>query len=292
MGKNILEFVHDEDRDVAKSALFRRIKEGGKGGFTIYRFRSKNGEYKYLRVVTSVHLTNPEINGIILNAHDVTDLIRSENEKYLVMINTQETERQRLSRDLHDGVGQYLAATIMYMEILDPVVQSNLTDQDVELFHLAKQLLQKATKETRIVSHNIMPPSLKDFGFVDCLKGLIADLSHDNLIINLNIVPQYYEVDFLDTVSLTLFRSIQQLLNNSIEHGCATKIDLTITEKANETEVEVRDNGKGFDIEQLRGHDGIGLLSIQQRMNSVGGSVSIQSEIGKGTVIKISLKRR
>ena len=291
MGKNIWDFVHPDDRSIAKSALEKRIEEGGQGDFTIYRFIAKNREYKYLRVITTVHFNNPEIDGIIINAHDVTDLIRSENEKYLVMIETQEKERQRLSRDLHDGVGQYLAAANMYIELLKPNLEKELNKENLEFFTMASQLLQKATNETRIVSHNIMPPSLKDFGFVDCLKGLIADLQHDKLTINLQILPNEEWKHYTDAINLTLFRSIQQLFNNAIEHGHATVIDLVIQSSLEATVIEVTDNGKGFDQDVLRGNEGIGLLSIQHRIQSIGGIVTIQSEKRKGTSIKITLKK-
>lgn len=284
---NIFDFLHPEDRPVAEEKFVHRLKEGGMGFYQILRIRNSEGNYKYFRVFTSNHVDKEEINGLIVNAQDITDMITTENEKYLSIIETEENERKRISRDLHDGVGQYLAATNMYMNLLDSTVKDKFDESTLLLFNKTAEILTKATNEVRAVSHNIMPPSLKDFGFVECVKGLVEGLSQGSSNIHFTFEGEVVLKNLPEWVGLTLFRAIQQILSNSITHANPQNISVKLEMTKKHLSIEIKDDGIGFDPAKIDEKEGIGIMSIRHRIQSVGGQTIIQSEPGKGTSFTI-----
>lgn len=288
LDQNIFEFVHPEDRHDAEEKFQVRLKEGGTGFYQTLRIRCSTGEYKFFRVFTSNHLNKEAIKGLIVNAQDITDMVNSENEKYLSIIETEENERKRISRDLHDGVGQYLAATNMYMNLLEMYVEDQLNDEAKDLFQKAAEILKKATIEVRSVSHNIMPPSLKDFGFTDCVKGLVEGLSYCSGDIQFKFIENVDETEIPEWMGLTLFRAIQQIIHNAMTHGKPSEIAVSVKVNNKRLQIEITDNGIGFDPTEINVQDGIGILSIRQRIQSVGGSTMIKSQPNKGTTFTIN----
>ena len=124
MGNNVFDYIHPDDYKSAYDKFLVRYQEGGIGEYNIYRMRTKSGSYKYLRIMLSNHFDEPSINGFIINAQDVTELINAEKEKYLLVMKTEEAERLRISHDLHDGLGQKIAAANMYFNTLEELVKN------------------------------------------------------------------------------------------------------------------------------------------------------------------------
>lgn len=284
---NIFSYIHPEDRGVAEERFDRRLSEGGEGYYQILRIRHATDNYRFFRVFTSNHMDKEEIEGLIVNAQDITDMIKTENEKYLSIIETEENERKRISRDLHDGVGQYLAATNMYMNLLETTISHKLDDPMIDLFKKTAEMLRKATSEIRTVSHNIMPPSLKDFGFLECVKGLVEGLSQGSAPVRFTFSEDVGILDIPEWVGLTLFRAIQQILSNAITHGKPKNVNVVLHKNQKIFTIEIKDDGIGFDPSRINDRDGIGIMSIRHRIQSVGGRTIITSEPGKGTNFKI-----
>jgi PAS domain S-box-containing protein len=224
------------------------------------------------------------------NVVNTTDKDLNCNEKYLELFETEEQERLSLSRDLHDGVGQYLAAASMYLGLMGPNVETNLTKEDIEFFTLAQDLIQRAIRETRDVSHKLMPPSINDFGFIECLKGIISDLGKDKFEIELNIVPEDSRVELPELKGLILLRSIRQLLDSALHHGEGSLIRLNLKVSENSYELEITDYGRSIFQNRLDQQDGIGLLTIENRIHAIGGIVKVVRKEESATV-KIHLNK-
>jgi PAS domain S-box-containing protein len=285
--KNIFDFLHPDERELAYEKFMIRLIEGGMGFYQTLRIRSASGEYRFFRIFTSNHLNKVEINGLIVNAQDITDIVIAENEKYLSIIETEENERKRISRDLHDGVGQYLAATTMYMNLLELHIEDQLNDDAKKIFQNTADILRKATNEVRSVSHNIMPPSLKDFGFEECVKGLIEGLSQCTPEVAFDYQYTTSNLRIPEFMSLTLFRAIQQILNNALTHGRPDHVKVSIRSSKKLLKVVISDNGEGFDPTKKNDNDGIGILSIKHRIQSIGGTTMIKSQPSQGTTFTI-----
>jgi PAS domain S-box-containing protein len=292
LGTCVFDYFHKDDKEKATTAFQKRLHLGGIGEYETYRLKTKKGHYKYLRTITSNNIETQGIEGFIVNAHDITFLKQAERDKHLTIIRTEESERRRISRDLHDGVGQSVAASTMYFNTLDFFAKEQLSKEAYEIFKTGKKIINRAAQEVRIVSHNIMPPSLKHFGFVETLRELITDYQ--------TLSDSKFDVQFVENfggyrldqdLELTLYRVMQELLNNAFKHSKAKTISVDIQLESGDLFIRVVDNGIGFSLDDMKSRKdtGIGMISVYQRVEAIGGELTIDSKKGDGTSIILKL---
>jgi PAS domain S-box-containing protein len=258
----------------------------------VMRFRNSSENFIPLRVSMRYDDEIYKNPCIILNGQDISELKKAENQRFMTGIAAEENERRRLARDLHDGVGQYLATTVLYSSLLGKYVENEMSSEGKEIYYNTVKMLKKATEEVRSVSHNIMPSSMKDFGFLKSIRQLIKDLRLSNpeinFIYNENTISN--NIGFSEHIGLHLFRSIQQIFNNSLKHGKPTIIKLSISYKNNEVKIAILDNGVGFDTSLINYKEGIGMKSIYDRISNIGGEMNVLSKTKKGTLVRIDIK--
>ena len=205
--------------------------------------------------------------------------IKLVREKASALLEGQENERKRITRELHDGIGQLLTVTKLRTELIE--------DQD-EIKSEIKSLINETIAEVRRLSYNIMPGVLVDFGLEAALKDFCENIKkYSGLQINFTYHKELKISRVNFEISVAVFRIIQEALNNVIKHAQATTADLKITEKENEILITIKDNGKGFKREQNR--KGFGLLNMNDRANLLNGSFFIDSTTGSGTTIEIKI---
>lgn len=292
LGTCVFDYFHKDDKEKAITAFQKRLNLGGIGEYETYRLKTKKGQYKYLRTITSNNIETQGIEGFIVNAHDITFLKQAERDKHLTIIRTEESERRRISRDLHDGVGQSVAASTMYFNTLDFFAKEQLSKEAYEIFKTGKKIINRAAQEVRIVSHNIMPPSLKHFGFVETLRELITDYqSLSDSKFDVQFVENFggYRLD--QDLELTLYRLMQELLNNTFKHSQAKTISVDIQLDSGDLFIRVVDNGICFNLDDMKSRKdtGIGMISVYQRVEAIGGELTINSVKGDGTSIILKL---
>ncbi|PCI97207.1 MAG: hypothetical protein COB15_08360 [Flavobacteriales bacterium] len=289
IGKNIFDYIHEDNKNEAFKRFDKRRKEGGKGEYEIFQVKTKSGNYKHLRMITSNHLNDSSINGFVINAHDVSELIKAEKEKYIAIFDSKENERKRISHDLHDGLGQTIAAAKMYLNYLDLELANQIDKETYITFKTALNLVNEATQETRIISHNFMPRALKHYGLEKVLNDLIS--TYQNIQPNkaINLVSTINEKRFKERIELTVFRIIQELFSNAIKHAKSSKIMIKLESDSTKLKVQVIDNGTGFDIDNIEKNknSGIGLISLKQRVNVINGKLIIRSEKNKGSFFSL-----
>lgn len=201
----------------------------------------------------------------------------SELQSMHTMLDTQEKERRRIAEDLHDRVGSMLSAVKIRFSGLQ-VNTDNRQHEGGEYEKLSK-LIDETCEEIRMVSHNLVSGVLDTFGLVPALYDLREALSKSGLEVSISChemesrVPKHVEIN--------LYRVFQELLNNTIRHAGATKADIEITRFRDQLTVIYSDNGAGFDTAK-RGF-GIGLRSIQSRIDKLGGTLHIDSGKGNGS---------
>jgi signal transduction histidine kinase len=133
----------------------------------------------------------------------------------------------------------------------------------------------------------MMPESLVKTGLAQAVKDLCADLQRNNL----QVIYQEYELEgaaFNNTVSITVYRILQELLNNALKHAQATSVIVQLSCHDNRLQLTVEDNGKGFTPEALRRSKGMGWSNIQSRVDYLKGTIDVQSHPGKGTSVTIT----
>jgi two-component system NarL family sensor kinase len=202
------------------------------------------------------------------------------------VIKAEENERQRIARDLHDGIGQMMSAAKMNLSAFEADMQFASKEQQSSLGK-AIGLVDESCKEIRSVSHNMMPNALLKNNLGIAIQDFIDKLEKKTLETHLYTEGLEERLDSdLETV---LYRIIQECVNNVIKHANATSLDITVIKDKEEISATIEDNGKGFDTAVHSTFEGIGLKNIQTRVKYLKGTVDIESTPGRGTLIAINV---
>ncbi|HBA59447.1 MAG TPA: hypothetical protein DCZ92_01220 [Elusimicrobia bacterium] len=204
------------------------------------------------------------------------------------VISAQETERKRLSRELHDGVGQILSGVKFRLESLPGEIA--LGGKDAEKIVKVGGFLSHAISEIRRVSQNLMPSELMDLGLEPALRTLCREFKERaGVPVTLKAVNVPREIS--PELALALFRIAQEALNNVGKHSKASVAAVALSRKGKEILLSVSDNGIGFTqgaSRQAAGR-GIGLGSMRERAELAGGTIELHSTPGAGTTLTVSV---
>jgi signal transduction histidine kinase len=215
-----------------------------------------------------------------------------ELEKHHQLIATQlvlqgeETERSRLARDLHDGLGGLLSGVKLTLSNIKGNVV--LSSESVIQYDKALAMLDSSIKELRRVAHNMMPESLVKFGLKDALGDFCNNLENKQIPINYQCFGE--ESRFDPKIEISLYRIAQELINNAFKHSQATELLVQLVQEKDRVNLTVQDNGKGFDPVILKTSKGAGIANIRSRVESLRGRLDLVSEPDKGTEISIEFK--
>lgn len=191
----------------------------------------------------------------------------------------EEKERSRIARELHDGLGGILAAARMQLSALDTPNKSKKIDS-------IEQLLEKASTESRRISHNLLPENLIKLGLNEALKDFIQGIN-DGKLMEITYHSIGIEERLPENLELSVYRIIQELLNNIIKHSEATEAFVQLHKTEKMLTITVEDNGKGFEKVSSKG---IGLSNIESRLSLLEGKLSIDTTNQKGTSVYIEIK--
>lgn len=200
-----------------------------------------------------------------------------------MMIQAQEAERQRLARQMHDGPAQTLSNFILQTEIAVRLFDMDSTKARDELKNLmaaASSTLQKV----RDFIFELRPMMLDDLGLGPTLKRYIEILKEQSDV-DIRLTLSGLEQRLESYVEVFLFRAIQELLGNALRYSQATQVNIRVDSSDLEIRVNVEDNGKGFDVDQLPHQRGMGLHVVKDRIEKLGGNMEIHSIQGQGTHI-------
>ena len=208
-----------------------------------------------------------------------------EREKQLIatqmVLQGEETERARLARDLHDGLGGLLSGVKLSMA----GIKNNPEVTDNSQVDKTLQLLDISIAELRRVAHNLMPESLIKYGIHEALSDFCNSISDASCKVNFNFYGQSNRLD--KKFENNLYRIAQELINNALKHAQATEIIVQLVQEYNRINLTVQDNGTGFDTRILEKSKSSGIANIRSRVESLNGWLEITSDIGKGTEITI-----
>lgn len=222
-----------------------------------------------------------------LNIYESRRAHKRLQEKTTQFIRFQANERRRFSRELHDGVNQLLVAAKYRIDIALGK-SSHLNHLETEL-DKAKDTLDEAIYEVRHLSHQLRPRLLDDMGLVSALNNLSQDFAeYSGIEVQVSIDLQDEQLPA--HLEIIIYRIIQEALNNIDKHAQASKISLKLGLQNKTIYLEVKDNGKGFVLNQLESSTiGIGIHHIQERADLVGGQATIESAPKQGTCIHVLL---
>ncbi|WP_108801577.1 sensor histidine kinase [Aquimarina sp. Aq107] len=204
------------------------------------------------------------------------------------MISGQEKERQRLANDLHDNLGSTLATVKLHFDHLKNNRNNPKVENIEELYSKTNNLLDEAYQKVRTIAHEKNSGVMAKQGLLPAVRNLAKKASNGN---RLQIEVQDYGLnERLDNaLEISIFRIIQELITNTIKHAGASEIGISLTNHDSLLNIIVEDNGKGFNAKVLPEKDGMGLKSIEKRIEHLEGTFEIDSTIGKGTNIIINI---
>jgi signal transduction histidine kinase len=200
----------------------------------------------------------------------------------------EEQERTRLAKDLHDGLGGMLSGIKFSLNTM----KENLimTPDNAHAFERSLDMLDSSIHEMRRVAHNLMPETLLKFGLDTALKDFCSDINASG-VLKLNYQSFGFENETLnESVSVSVYRIIQELVNNIVKHANAQLALVQLTKSGDLLLIDVEDDGKGFDLSELTHKKGIGWSNIYSRLEYLNGKHDIESQPEKGTSIHIEIK--
>ncbi len=191
---------------------------------------------------------------------------------------TQESERKRLAEDLHDSVGQVLSAIKLNLHRLD---KSCVSESSQPLLFDTRKLADECIVEIRNIIQNVLPPVLTDYGLLEALEGLCIKVEQTTNV-KVELKKKLDRIRFQPEIELNFYRIAQELFGNAIKHSGASIIHLSLIYEGEYLTMEFKDNGRGFNINNVK--HGYGLKNLQSRVQLINGEVNIYTKPLNGTI--------
>lgn len=287
---NVKSFLTDEGLSLARDV--RRKLLNGEPIAQPYEQKlvTKTGAEAVLKLTTNLITSGGKPVGFQHIARDVTREKRlQESLRYYLgqITKAQEEERKRIARELHD---ETIQALVVLTRQIDEIISGDrgISEYKKILLENLRDQIESIIKDVRRLSQDLRPPALDTLGLIPALEGLASDIEKLSGI-NINVTVCGSVRRFPSEVELILFRIVQEALRNVWRHSGATSAEVVVEFDAGETRITVRDNGRGFEVPEMVGDllkDGrMGLAGMQERVQLLNGSLSVESQRGRGTTI-------
>ena len=208
------------------------------------------------------------------------------------LLTAQETERGRIARELHDGIGQSLSAIKFRVEDALGQLAKGSTESTVSTLDNLIPLIQGTVEEVRRITMDLRPSTLDDLGILSTIAWLCREFQATYSTVEIKREMSAEESEIPNPLKIVLYRVLQEALNNAAKHSGADKITISLTKKDNTIQLAVKDNGCGFDVKEALSVEssarGFGLGSMKERTELSGGTFVINSAKGSGTFILAS----
>lgn len=223
----------------------------------------------------------------------VNELIEDAKEKHefgLKIIEAQEEERRKISREIHDGPAQMLANILLRSEIVDRTFREGDMDHVRKEISSMRKMIRSSLYEVRRIIYDLRPMALDDLGLVPTLKKYIANVAEYNSL-KIEFISIGKEQRFNQKYEVAFFRLVQEAVQNSIKHANAAHIVVKLELMKNNLSMIIKDNGQGFDP-SLKSQNSFGLIGMRERVDMLDGTFRINSVIDEGTAIFISVPQK
>ncbi len=199
------------------------------------------------------------------------------------MMDGQEQERHRIAEALHSSLGSLLSAIKMHFHSLT----DHWVPSQAPLAEKTGRLIEEACRSNRQIAHELLPPVLMRLGLEAAIRQLAEKTQGPDLLVETHVFGLDRRLP--EKMALTIYRAVDELLNNIMKHARATRVAIQLTEHDDSLNILVEDNGRGFEYNPEQGNYGLGLTNLRSRVRHLGGSLHIDSRPGQGTTVIIDL---
>jgi PAS domain S-box-containing protein len=292
--------IHPEDRERVLKNMNRFMRRKNNKDLWLEEYRFKRSDAKYALVSDRGFLIFGKEGKVIRMVGSMQDITgKREMEKRLLkqelnkqkivaqaMVDAQEKERAEIGKELHDNINQILSTTKLYLELA-----KNDHKERLSLISRSAENIHEAIHEIRNISRSLVPASIGDLGLQDSISDLVESVRTTRAI-HVEFYPVgKFDERISDKEKLMLFRIIQEQINNVLKHSGARNliIELILEETENRIELNITDDGKGFNPEKVKNKKGLGLSNIMSRADLFGGKVTIMSSPGRGCKLRVQV---
>ena len=283
--KKHIESVFPPDR-VPRERLYQTLEPQD---ITVFEseFVKKSGKVFPVEINSRPIIFNNE-NAVWCVARDISERKEVQRQILSAIIQTEERERGRIAQDLHDGLGPLLSSLKLYAKVLGTAADMEKRGQ---LLQTTNEVIDESMMLIKEISNNLSPSVLNDFGLASAIQSFCKKITLTKEIeikFDSNVFDQRFETN----VEMVLFRILKELVNNTIKHALASRIEIFLLRTDKTLSLIYSDNGVGFDIKRVLDSksSGMGISSIINRINSINGRLMFDSLAEKGIQVKIELE--
>ncbi|MDP5105946.1 MAG: PAS domain-containing protein, partial [Polaribacter sp.] len=298
LGKEVFSIVHPQDVSALQDAMKNKVFNNNFNEAYTLRIRHKKGHYIWFEFLSSPVYKDNEISYYVTSAREITQwiLAKQEIQEYQTSLQKltteitliEEKQKKEIASNIHDHLSQSLVISKMRINAMKKNARFKEIDQDL-LF--IETHISEALENSRKITYELSPPVLYHLGIIEALNWLLDDVETTHKI-SCSFYSNVNSVKLGDVKSILLYRSIQEVIKNTIKYAKATLITLDINKKEKGIHILISDDGVGFDTAVLknlhtRSGSGFGLFTVQERIQNIKGKFKIESEINTGTTVKI-----
>jgi len=281
--ENLKSFIHQNDID-SFNLWLEDVFTKGKVKTIEIRLLNKHKKTKHMEINSST-IKYRNNSTLLFVLRDITERKEVQSKIFNTILETEDKERRRFAQDLHDGMGPLLSTIKLY-------TRSILTARDVKNKEIAieksLETIDEAITQIKEISYNMSPSILKDFGLIVAVKSFVNKFNETRKI-NINFQSDVNQ-RFTSNIEASLFRVIIELINNTVKHAHANNALIEISKEKKQLYVVYSDDGIGFEINKtLNKSKGQGLFNIINRIKSVGGEITFDTDLNKGFNVNISI---
>jgi PAS domain S-box-containing protein len=281
-------YIHPDDRKHVQGAFYRALKDHQPFSRE-YRLRHRDGAYRWLFDVAAPRMNGDgSFAGFIGSAVDVTDQKLAQEALQTVggrLLEAQDEERKRIARELHDDISQKLA--LLSMELAQANRSAN-EEATKERLNNIRQHCSGIAKDIQSLSHQLHYSKLDYLGLVGALRGFCREFAKQ-YDVNVEFKDENVPRELPKQISLCLFRVTQEALHNAVKYSGTQEYAVKLSAAGDEVELVVSDAGAGFDAAEAMRNQGLGLVSMEERVHLVQGRFNIESKPGEGTKVVVSV---
>jgi PAS domain S-box-containing protein len=292
------EFLFEEDAHLVRDAIFRFVGEKLSHMQLEHRIRTRDGKMKFIDVrISAQYNTNGELTGTYGCNQDITEKRKKEDE--IIRLNTElkeltnhlqrlrAEERNKLALEVHDKIGQRLVGMKFEIDYLKSHSKEPGTEIENKISHLSGEIA-KMLKDFNAIYSEVNPTFIDDLNLFDAIDSLATEFGKKN-----NLIIRFYsnieEEKFSHETKWNIYKILEECLHNIAEHSKAENVTIKVFKTNELLQIEVEDDGMGFDISKVNMSKQIGIIEMRERVSAAGGVMVFDSVQGRGTLIKITI---